>query len=148
MRLHARFDAFCFIAMVRGAVRSRARDFVAVAPRLQRHGIAQHVFELLEFGRGLRGNNFNVYAQDKYSLKSPSGIAFADFKGYEWQDGDDEIAKQLVGAMDCVPLAIVLAASLLTECDVSAVREDWQRAHTAALKVPTVPQDDLMKIQQ
>ena len=24
-----------------------------------------------------------VYAQDKYSLKSPSGIAFADFKGYE-----------------------------------------------------------------
>ncbi len=24
-----------------------------------------------------------VYAQDKYSLKSPSGIAFFDFKGYE-----------------------------------------------------------------
>src|ERR1700691_6405869 len=24
-----------------------------------------------------------VYAQDKYSLKSPSGIAFADFRGYE-----------------------------------------------------------------
>jgi hypothetical protein len=24
-----------------------------------------------------------AYAQDKYSLKSPSGIAFADFKGYE-----------------------------------------------------------------
>ena len=24
-----------------------------------------------------------VYAQDKYSLKSPSGIAFSDFKGYE-----------------------------------------------------------------
>src|SRR4051812_14834548 len=24
-----------------------------------------------------------VYAQEKYSLKSPSGIAFADFKGYE-----------------------------------------------------------------
>ena len=24
-----------------------------------------------------------VYAQDKYTLKSPSGIAFADFKGYE-----------------------------------------------------------------
>jgi hypothetical protein len=24
-----------------------------------------------------------VYAQDKYSLKSPGGIAFADFKGYE-----------------------------------------------------------------
>ena len=24
-----------------------------------------------------------AYAQDKYSLKSPSGIAFSDFKGYE-----------------------------------------------------------------
>ena len=24
-----------------------------------------------------------VYAQDKYSLKSPSGIEFSDFKGYE-----------------------------------------------------------------
>ena len=24
-----------------------------------------------------------VYGQDKYSLKSPSGIAFSDFKGYE-----------------------------------------------------------------
>ena len=24
-----------------------------------------------------------LYAQDKYSLKSPSGIAFSDFKGYE-----------------------------------------------------------------
>ena len=24
-----------------------------------------------------------VYAQDKYSLKSPSGIAFSDFRGYE-----------------------------------------------------------------
>jgi len=24
-----------------------------------------------------------VYAQEKYSLKSPSGIAFSDFKGYE-----------------------------------------------------------------
>ena len=23
-----------------------------------------------------------VYAQDKYSLKSPSGIAFSDFRGY------------------------------------------------------------------
>ena len=24
-----------------------------------------------------------VYAQDKYSLTSPSGIAFSDFRGYE-----------------------------------------------------------------
>ena len=28
-----------------------------------------------------------AYAQDKYALKSPGGIAFADFKGYEdWQN--------------------------------------------------------------
>ena len=25
----------------------------------------------------------SVYAQDKYSLKSPGGIAFSDFRGYE-----------------------------------------------------------------
>jgi len=24
-----------------------------------------------------------LYAQDKYSLKSPGGIAFSDFRGYE-----------------------------------------------------------------
>ena len=24
-----------------------------------------------------------IYAQDKYALKSPSGIAFSDFRGYE-----------------------------------------------------------------
>jgi hypothetical protein len=24
-----------------------------------------------------------VYAQDKYSLSSPSGVAFSDFRGYE-----------------------------------------------------------------
>ena len=42
-----------------------------------------------------------VYAQDKYSLKSPSGIAFSDFKGYEdWADVSsartDEILKVIV----------------------------------------------------
>ena len=42
-----------------------------------------------------------VYAQDKYSLKSPSGIAFSDFRGYEdWADvssaRQDEILKVIV----------------------------------------------------
>ena len=42
-----------------------------------------------------------LYAQDKYSLKSPSGIAFADFRGYEdWADVSsartDEILKVIV----------------------------------------------------
>jgi Cytochrome P460 len=42
-----------------------------------------------------------VYAQDKYSLKSPSGIAFSDFRGYEdWvvasSARQDEILKVIV----------------------------------------------------
>jgi len=42
-----------------------------------------------------------VYAQDKYTLKTPSGIAFADFKGYEdWSvvssARTDEVLKVIV----------------------------------------------------
>src|SRR5260370_21705203 len=42
-----------------------------------------------------------VYAQDKYSLKSPSGIAFSDFRGYEdWAVDSsaqtDEVLKVIV----------------------------------------------------
>src|ERR1700719_4364342 len=42
-----------------------------------------------------------VYAQDKYLLKSPGGIAFADFKGYEdWavvsSARTDEVLKVIV----------------------------------------------------
>src|SRR6202048_429231 len=42
-----------------------------------------------------------VYAQDKYSLKSPSGIAFSDFNGYEdWavvsSARTDEVLKVIV----------------------------------------------------
>src|SRR6478672_13139532 len=42
-----------------------------------------------------------VYAQDKYSLKSPDGVAFADFKGYEdWSvvssARTDEVLKVIV----------------------------------------------------
>jgi hypothetical protein len=42
-----------------------------------------------------------VYAQDKYSLKSPSGIAFSDFRGYEdWSVASsartDEVLKVIV----------------------------------------------------
>jgi hypothetical protein len=43
-----------------------------------------------------------VHAQDKYSLKSPSGIPFADFKGYEdWavisSARTDDVLKVIVG---------------------------------------------------
>jgi hypothetical protein len=44
-----------------------------------------------------------VYAQDKYSLKSPSGIAFSDFRGYEdWAvvssaSTNNEVLKVIVG---------------------------------------------------
>jgi len=42
-----------------------------------------------------------IYAQDKYSLRSPSGIAFSDFKGYEdWvvvsSARTDEVLKVIV----------------------------------------------------
>ena len=44
-----------------------------------------------------------VYAQGKYSLKSPSGIAFSDFRGYEdWSvvssARTDEVLKVIVGS--------------------------------------------------
>ena len=43
-----------------------------------------------------------VYAQDKYSLKSPSGVAFSDFRGYEdWavvsSASTNEVLKVIVG---------------------------------------------------
>ena len=43
-----------------------------------------------------------VHAQEKYSLKTPSGIAFSDFKGYEdWSvissARTDEVLKVIVG---------------------------------------------------
>src|SRR2546421_9611681 len=45
--------------------------------------------------------NTAVYAQDKYSLKSPDGVAFSDFKGYEdWSvvssARTDEVLKVIV----------------------------------------------------
>src|SRR3974390_3110681 len=44
-----------------------------------------------------------VHAQEKYSLKSPSGIAFSDFRGYEdWSvvssARTDEVLKVIVGS--------------------------------------------------
>ena len=44
-----------------------------------------------------------VYAQDKYSLTSPGGIAFSDFRGYEdWSvvssARTDEVLKVIVGS--------------------------------------------------
>ena len=46
--------------------------------------------------------NTAVYAQEKYSLISPGGIAFSDFKGYEdWSvvssARTDEVLKVIVG---------------------------------------------------
>jgi hypothetical protein len=49
----------------------------------------------------LAGLGTAVYAQDKYALKSPSGIAFSDFRGYEdWavvsSARTDEVLKVIV----------------------------------------------------
>jgi hypothetical protein len=48
-----------------------------------------------------------VYAQDKYALKSPSGIAFSDFKGYEdWalvsSARTDEVLKVIVASQSMI----------------------------------------------
>jgi hypothetical protein len=48
-----------------------------------------------------------VYAQDKYSLKSPGGIAFSDFRGYEdWSvvssARTDEVLKVIVANPDMI----------------------------------------------
>jgi hypothetical protein len=48
-----------------------------------------------------------VYAQDKYSLKSPSGIAFSDFRGYEdWavvsSARTDEVLKVIVANLTMI----------------------------------------------
>jgi hypothetical protein len=48
-----------------------------------------------------------VYAQDKYTLRSPSGIAFSDFKGYEdWavfgeRAHSPEVQKRFRAALKC-----------------------------------------------
>ena len=52
-------------------------------------------------GGARRPGRTAVYAQDKYSLKSPSGIAFSDFRGYEdWavvsSARTDEVLKVIV----------------------------------------------------
>jgi hypothetical protein len=49
-----------------------------------------------------------TYAQDKYSLKSPDGIAFSDFKGYEdWSvvssARTDEVLKVIVANPTMIP---------------------------------------------
>jgi hypothetical protein len=51
-----------------------------------------------------------VYAQDKYSLKSPSGIAFTDFRGYEdWSvvssARTDEVLKVIVATASLSQMA-------------------------------------------
>src|SRR5438445_5423453 len=48
-----------------------------------------------------------VYAQDKYSLKSPDGIAFSDFRGYEdWavvsSARTDEVLKVIVADLTMI----------------------------------------------
>jgi hypothetical protein len=79
------------------------------------HSISEHIGVLAEKGSGVNHKNkgiavvttlialvaMAVYAQDKYSLKSPGGIAFSDFRGYEdWSVASsartDEVLKVIV----------------------------------------------------
>ena len=65
-----------------------------------------------------------IYAQDKYSLKSPSGIAFSDFKGYEdWSvltrscpRGQERVKGNLEAAWD----RILCAARGIVDPEISA----------------------------
>ena len=59
------------------------------------------VLGVVGFGLGVGGTALYAKGQDKYSLKSPSGIAFADFRGYEdWavvsSARTDEVLKVIV----------------------------------------------------
>src|SRR5271167_4059977 len=48
-----------------------------------------------------------VYAQDKYSLKSPSGIAFSDFRGYEdWAAASSARTNELLKVIVANPTMI------------------------------------------
>jgi Cytochrome P460 len=48
-----------------------------------------------------------VYAQDKYSLKSPSGIAFSDFRGYEdWSVASSAATSEILKVIVANPTMI------------------------------------------
>src|SRR5215510_9128551 len=60
-----------------------------------------NLFKVATAAAALAALGATAYAQEKYSLKSPSGIAFADFKGYEdWavvsSARTDEVLKVIV----------------------------------------------------
>ena len=58
-----------------------------------------------------------VYAQDKYSLKSPSGIAFSDFKGYEdWS---------VVSSTRTDEVLTVIAVCVFASCESRGKRHHW-----------------------
>src|SRR5262245_54244047 len=61
----------------------------------------KNIFKIATVGAVLAALGATAYAQEKYSLKSPSGIAFSDFKGYEdWavvsSARTDEVLKVIV----------------------------------------------------
>src|SRR5437899_3364333 len=87
-----------------------------------------------------------VYAQDKYSLKSPSGIAFSDFEGYEdWavvsSARTDEVLKVIVANPTMIEAykagvpdngqpspRVDCGANLSTECLPLSARCGWHAA--------------------
>src|SRR5262245_29348193 len=61
----------------------------------------KHILKLATAAAVLAALGTAVYAQDKYALKSPGGIAFSDFRGYEdWavvsSARTDEVLKVIV----------------------------------------------------
>ncbi len=75
-------------------IRSTALERISHEAQTQAHDCASR-------GSGLRLGGTAAYAQDKYALQTPSGIAFSDFRGYEdWavvsSARTDEVLKVIV----------------------------------------------------
>jgi tetratricopeptide (TPR) repeat protein len=68
----------------------------------------------------------------------------ADEAGYAYGDGDEARRDSLLADLDGIPLAITLAAGLLTDFEMADVLRRWERRRTAALEA--LDADDPMRL--
>ena len=62
-----------------GPVFDKASDFISAGVNYDENSFVEDRDHCISARRARQA----IYVQEKYSLKSPSGIAFSDFKGYE-----------------------------------------------------------------
>lgn len=67
----------------------------------------------------------------------------AENNGYRWNPGDELLLRHLIRELDGYPLALTLAAGLISEIGLTAFMERWKQRRTAALTVPGLPSVDL-----